>query len=118
VPDLTVSRPLGDVSGDGVPELLAFDWTTLTWLVLFSPHESPLAIDGLPLGPEAEVGQYIENVRHLDLDGDELEDVVATNAHGEDYGVPALASAGEINIWYGKDLLAAWEDYQAQARRK
>ncbi len=101
-----VLRGIGDINGDGVEELLG--WTPYAredepWMVLFSPHEDPLVVaSGLPLALSS--AGVPSDFLASDLDGDGRADVVFKNPI-----VPDPESAGTLRIWYGSDLLDAWE---------
>ena len=109
-----VTRAIPDLDGDGLPELIGYggewDWVFLK----FSPHADPIHVyDGLPIASAADMhpSAYFGS-RTPDLDGDGLIDLIDARYEGDDASDPNLAGAGEIRIWYGKDLLAAWQTYQ------
>lgn len=103
-----------DLNGDGVSELAGRVWTGSQpkygettdggwWTMVFmSPHAEPLSLDdALPIGgentdavPASSFGEHV-----LDLDGDGLSDVVLKS---EDRTA--------ILVWWGSDLLSAWQD--------
>jgi len=104
---------VGDLNGDGVQELVAtvaigwdpsnpYDsgerWTVL----LFSPHSDPLNMAcALPIGgvdsPATDGSDFGEHA--VDLDGDGLNDIVNVSHHET-----------QINIWWGADLLSAYNE--------
>lgn len=119
-----VHQTLGDLNGDGVDELLG-TWLTGTSLldnprhraILFSPHPDPLLVwEGVYIGTLTELGgegwgnpfgRFV-----ADIDGDGLNDLVATFMYRGVEWQPPLPSpefldAGEVRIWYGKDIVAA-----------
>jgi hypothetical protein len=88
-----VDRSLGDLDGDGLPELLAHpdDETDGDWVVLWSPHGRPLDVGrGTPL---ADVGSRQPHA-DADLDGDGRVDLVGW-------------TGGGFAVWFATDLLAA-----------
>jgi hypothetical protein len=104
-------RAMGDVNGDGAPEILGrWYWTEPgstvathdTWVLMCSPFTFPLDFStGLPL-VEAHGGIWVMSsfigVDSVDLDGDGLYDLVDTRVQQEPDG---------LSIWYGRDLAAA-----------
>ena len=104
------SRAMGDVNGDGAPELLG-QWlwtapgatvpTTNTWVLMCSPFTFPLDFStGVPL-VEFHGGLFLLSsfigMDTADLDGDGLADLVDTRT---------LQDPGGLSIWYGRDLAA------------
>jgi len=105
---------IGDVDGDGEPELLALGDDGLS-RVLFSPHGDPIdALDGLPVEPLASADHLSAALDQLalgDLDGDGLGDL----AYPE-WPVDAAFPTGRIFLYTGHDLVATREARQAGAR--
>lgn len=105
-----VGNAVGDINGDGLPELVGM-WRTPTdppggigmWMLLFSPHPDPIDLSvGLELGWN---GTHFSTMGRFDadLDGDGLTDLV------DQWDDRSGSGEGVVGIWYGADLLAAWE---------
>ncbi len=110
-----VVRGLGDINGDGIEELLGFrrDWDGTTnlgaWVILFSPHADPLDMHaGLHLAHmvfhgSGSIGDSWD-ISSGDLDGDGRSDILSN------YPIyPDEDLAGNLRIWYGADLLNAYD---------
>ncbi|MEQ1506279.1 MAG: hypothetical protein ABMB14_28870 [Myxococcota bacterium] len=96
-----VHHAIGDINGDGVDELLAD--ASDAQIVLFSPYDHPLDVTrGLDLGSIPFGNSPFFGEIHADLDGDGRSDLVNHTTIQDD-------RHGEIWIWYGADLLAAYE---------
>jgi hypothetical protein len=111
-----VAHGVGDINGDGLGELVGmWSWRGLDgesptqgmWVLLFSPHPQPIDLSqGLELGWfEEHVTSDVGRV-DADLDGDGRTDLASLWAE-PDFTAQTLA------IWYGADLLQAWESRQA-----
>lgn len=92
-----ISAVLGDINADGVKEMLAAGGGT--YYILFSPYGSVVDVTrGLPF---AEEPMAVYPPDSVDLDGDGLAEVVSDDPW-------TVNEMGEVRIWYGSDLLAAW----------
>lgn len=115
-PGRSLLHAIGDLNGDGVQELTGTCSDEVpdgTWaMILFSPFQDPLdPCLGLPIGPAAEVTRSVAfGETHADLDGDGLQDVVGWFKYHDQMKPPPppeWIDAGEVRIWYGRDLWAA-----------
>jgi hypothetical protein len=101
-----VTKAVGDMNGDGQPELIGVwgsdatsYWGTL--MLLFSPFPEPLDVSkGVILG-NYDDHEWIIGKQWADLDGDGRADLVDWRVGDQEEGV--------LSIYYGKDLLAAWQ---------
>lgn len=109
-------RAIGDLNGDGIQELLGawehdpYYIANSSWVILFSPYDSPLDWStGLRLGHRWDLGDDM-GAWVADLDGDGLPDITSNFEYRSFMDPPPpeeLLEAGEIRIWYGRDILAA-----------
>jgi hypothetical protein len=109
------SRAIGDLSGDGEPDLIGI-WASEdtpsggtpgyygTLVVLMSPFEDPVDTSrGVILG-NFDWHQWTVGNQWADLDGDGLADL---------FDADELVDRA-FRIWYGKDIKAAWERQLAE----
>lgn len=113
VRDGWIVRAVGDVNGDGAPEIFG-KWTVPpdpdgtaeelpdTWVLLCSPFSDPIEISkGVLLSEVHGWGGSVLGKQWADLDGDGLADLIDDETDQAPYG---------LSIWYGKDLRVACDE--------